>query len=172
VYKQTGINPITFGKSDSAHDYLGKVMKILIAITLLSVVLFSLQWGYQLLMPIYYVHNYWFRVMGLILIHFALLWVILAQYQMKHSWRIGIDVNNETDLITHGLFSYSRNPIFLGLITAILGLFLLIPTAVNFTLLVVVYLVIQVQIRLEEEFLESQHGDQYIQYRNKVRRFL
>jgi protein-S-isoprenylcysteine O-methyltransferase Ste14 len=172
VYKQTGISPVTFGKSDNAHDYLGKVMKVLIAITMLSVILFSLQWGYQFLMPVYYIDNYWLRVFGLILLHAALLWVIIAQYQMKNSWRIGIDTSNETALITHGLFSFSRNPIFLGLIIAILGLFLIIPTAVNFTLLVVVYLVIQVQIRLEEEFLEKQHGTNYKHYRSKVRRLI
>ena len=32
TYKQTGINPITFGKTDNAHDYIGFVMKVLIAL--------------------------------------------------------------------------------------------------------------------------------------------
>ena len=30
--KQTGINPVTFGKTDNAHDYIGFVMKVLIAL--------------------------------------------------------------------------------------------------------------------------------------------
>jgi hypothetical protein len=83
VYKQTGINPVTFGKSDNAHDYLGKVMKVLIAITMLSVILFSLQWDFQFLTSVHYINNYWLQVFGLILFHLALLWVIIAQYQMN-----------------------------------------------------------------------------------------
>ena len=28
TYKKTGLNPITFGKEDTVHDYIGLVMKI------------------------------------------------------------------------------------------------------------------------------------------------
>jgi len=34
------------------------------------------------------------------------------------------------------------------------------------------YIVIQIQIRLEEEFLEKQHGEQYLNYRKSTRRLL
>ena len=40
VYKQTGINPVTFGKSDSAHDYIGSVMKVLTGLLSVAVLLF------------------------------------------------------------------------------------------------------------------------------------
>jgi protein-S-isoprenylcysteine O-methyltransferase Ste14 len=51
----------------------------------------------------------------------------IAQYQMSNSWRIGIDEKNKTELVTKGIF-YSRNPIFLGMIISILGIFLILPT--------------------------------------------
>jgi hypothetical protein len=35
--QQTGINPITFGKTDIAHDYIGFVMKVLIALLFVAV---------------------------------------------------------------------------------------------------------------------------------------
>ena len=75
-----------------------------------------------------------FLIIALILIHLSLLWISVAQYQMSNSWRIGIDENNKTELITKGLFSYSRNPIFLGMIISVAGIFFILPNALTFFL--------------------------------------
>ena len=32
TYRKTGINPITFGKEDNAHNYIGRIFKILMAL--------------------------------------------------------------------------------------------------------------------------------------------
>ena len=55
----------------------------------------------------------------------ALIW--FAQSQMTTSWRIGIDKKNKAKLVTHGLFSLSRNPIFLGVLMGNLGVILRYP---------------------------------------------
>lgn len=91
---------------------------------------------------------------------------------MADSWRIGIDHKNETELITKGLFSLSRNPIFLGIFIANLGLFFVIPNA--FTLLINAwsFSTIQTQVRLEEDFLENEHGKVYEGYCGMVRRWV
>ena len=53
TYKQTGINPITFGKNDNAHDYIGFIMKVLIALLFFAVLIFSFsQRIYQYLNPV------------------------------------------------------------------------------------------------------------------------
>ena len=39
----------------------------------------------------------------------------IAIYTMGKSWRVGIDNQNPDNLITHGIYRLSRNPIFLGL---------------------------------------------------------
>ena len=106
------------------------------------------------------------------LIHLSLLWISVAQYQMSNSWRIGIDENNKTELITKGLFSYSRNPIFLGMIISVAGIFFILPNALTFFLILSTYIVIQIQIRLEEEFLEKQHGQEYLSYKQTTKRLL
>jgi protein-S-isoprenylcysteine O-methyltransferase Ste14 len=173
TYKKTGLNPITFGKEDTAHNYIGLVMKILIALLFLSVVLFSLGSAYyEFLVPISYLENKNLKMGGIILIHLSLLWIGIAQYQMSNSWRIGIDEKNKTELVTKGIFSVSRNPIFLGMIISVLGLFLIIPTALSFCLLVTTYFIIQIQIRLEEDFLEKQHSQTYINYKLKTKRLI
>ena len=91
---------------------------------------------------------------------------------MSKSWRIGIDEKHKTELITKGIFSISRNPIFLGMILTVFGLFLIIPNAITFFLALATYFIIQIQIRLEEEFLEKQHGEIYKNYKKTVKRLI
>jgi protein-S-isoprenylcysteine O-methyltransferase Ste14 len=91
---------------------------------------------------------------------------------MRDSWRIGIDEVNKSKLITSGLFKISRNPIFLGVMIANFGLFLVLPNA--FTLLIISLSTISIntQIRLEETFLLKEFGDQYSKYKNRVNRWI
>ena len=91
---------------------------------------------------------------------------------MKNSWRIGIDTDLKTKLVTSGLFSISRNPIFFGMIITLVGLFLTTPNALTILFLILGYVLIQIQIRLEEEFLTKEHGQEYLNYKQKVRRLI
>lgn len=173
TWKQTGVNPVTFGKTDTAHNYIGFVMKLLIVLLFMSVLTFSVSNQlYNYLLPVFYLQSQFVRSCGLIIIHISLIWIIIAQYQMSNSWRIGIDEVNKTELVTKGVFSVSRNPIFLGMIASVLGLFLILPNAFTFFVLLTTYFVIQIQIRLEEEFLRKQHGEIYSGYQLKTKRLL
>lgn len=91
---------------------------------------------------------------------------------MGESWRIGIDEERRTPLMRKGVFSLSRNPIFLGMMLTLLGLFLATPNAVTLTVLALDVVLIQIQVRLEEEFLSKTHGPDYAEYRREVRRWL
>ncbi|MGL4631963.1 MAG: methyltransferase family protein [Leadbetterella sp.] len=173
TYKKTGINPITFGNRDTAHDYIGLVMKILIGLLFFTVLVYTfISKLYPYLSPIAFLESPILVYSGLAIIHLALLWISIAQIQMSTSWRIGIDEANKTELVTRGVFSISRNPIFLGMILSVLGLFLILPNALTFCLTVTTYIVIQIQIRLEEEFLERQHGKDYVMYKLRTKRLI
>lgn len=110
--------------------------------------------------------------LGGLLLGFSLIWVMIAQHQMKSSWRIGIDEDNPGALIVTGLFKISRNPIFLGLLMALIGLFLITPNVFTSFILVASFIGFQIQIRLEEEFLQKYYGADYKVYKSKVRRLL
>jgi protein-S-isoprenylcysteine O-methyltransferase Ste14 len=173
TYKATGINPITFGKEDNAHDYIGFVMKILIGLPFVTVLFFSFgNNNYQYCSPILFLEINILKIIGLALIHISLLWIAIAQYQMSNSWRIGIDEKNKTALVTIGIFSISRNPIFLGMMISVLGIFLVLPNALSLFTAVSTYFIIQIQIRLEEVFLLREHGEEYLKYKKKVKRLL
>jgi protein-S-isoprenylcysteine O-methyltransferase Ste14 len=173
TWKQTGINPVTFGKEDTAHNYIGFIMKLLIALLFFMTLVYSLCHRlYNYLLPVWYLENQFVIIAGLAIIHVALIWIMIAQFQMSNSWRIGIDEKNKTQLVTKGIFSISRNPIFLGMIITVFGFFLILPNALSFFLVLTSYFIIQIQIRLEEEFLERQHRDTYKDYKSKTRRLI
>ncbi len=174
LWKQTGINPMTFDTSaDDAHSFNGVIFKGLIFLELGLVLCFAFggNWS-QYLLPFWYLDNHYLQIVGWILLHFSLIWIFIAQIQMANSWRIGIDYENKTELITTGLFRYSRNPIFLGIIIADLGVLFIMPNA--FTLLVVSLSVysVQIQVRLEEIFLKENHGQYYLEYLENVSRWI
>lgn len=173
VWKQTGVNPFVFGSTDKAHDYIGRVYKLMVLLTWVSIGIFSFypSW-YQFLMPVQYLDIEWLRTTGLILLVVSFLWTSLAQYQMSKSWRIGIDYEEKTELISHGLFNYSRNPVFLGVLVSYLGTFLIIPNVLSFSILLVTLIIMQTQVRLEEEYLEEVQGQDYVDYKTQVRRWL
>jgi len=174
VYKKTGINPFRFvTNQDKAHDYVGASMKIFILLILIVVVIYSFFHSvYNFLAPFGYLETRTLKLIGLIAGHISLIGIMIAQSQMRLSWRIGIDYENKTALVTGGLFKISRNPIYLFLITSLTGLFLIMPNAITFAVLFAAYLILQVTMRLEEDFLEKQHGAVYQQYKSKVRRLL
>ena len=170
---KTGVNPLTFNKTDDAHGYNGKVFTAISFLELLVVGIYSFksEW-YAYLLPFWYLENDTLPKIGWGLLILSLMVVWIAQSQMANSWRIGIDEKNKTKLVTKGLFSISRNPIFLGIMIANIGLFLVIPNA--FTLLIISLSTISIntQIRLEEEFLKSEFEDEYLEYTRKVRRWI
>ncbi|MEZ4885222.1 MAG: isoprenylcysteine carboxylmethyltransferase family protein [Chitinophagales bacterium] len=172
LWKRTGVNPLTFNKSDDAHGYNGKVFTFisLLEFVVVFIYAFKSEW-YQYLLPFWYLEHSYLQYIGWGLLPLSLILVWVAQSQMANSWRIGIDEKNKTELVTNGLFSISRNPIFLGVMIANFGLFLIIPNA--FTLLIVSLSVVSIntQVRLEEAFLKNSHGKDYQNYLSRVGRW-
>lgn len=173
VAKQIGKNPNVLPKDDSAYGLVGLYFKlILLALFIYTALLLFFP---KEIFPAFKINNLeydLFQYTGLGLMIIALIWVITAQLQMKDSWRIGIDSTMKTDLITRGLFRFSRNPIFLGMTISLLGFFLVFPTVIAFSFLLMGSILMQIQIRLEEEYLIKEHGEIYLTYKKKVNRML
>jgi len=172
VWKRTGVNPVVFKGSDDAHDFIGRIFKLLFALIVTVVLVYSF-WPsvYLYLMPIDWLEYSWLRWLGISLLLLSLVWTVVAQAQMGESWRIGIDQKHRTNLVQRGVFSLSRNPIFLGMMVTLFGLFLVIPNALTLLTLALGVVLIQIQVRLEEEFLAKSHGDEYTEYRRRIRRW-
>lgn len=173
VYRTTGINPYVLGGSDNAYDYIGVVFRLTFLVVVGVTILFSLfSSAYDYAAPLRWLERDFVRWFGLVLLAASLVWTAVAQFQMGVSWRIGIDKKNRTELVETGLFSFSRNPIFLGMRLALAGFFLTIPNAVTLLTLVLGDVLMQIQVRLEEEHLRNLHGEKYAEFCQKVRRWI
>lgn len=165
--KKIGKSAFVISKGDSAYGYIGKYF----AYTILAIFSYIMYSTFKNdVLELFFTSTY-VNYLGMLFLLVSLLITIIAQYQMKDSWRIGIDLNEKTELITSGLFGYSRNPIFLGMLLSLIGLFLLKPNMITLFLYIISNILIQIQVRLEEEYLEKLHQETYQNYKNSVARF-
>jgi protein-S-isoprenylcysteine O-methyltransferase Ste14 len=98
-----------------------------------------------------------------------LLWSLISFGQ---SFRVGIDADHPNALITSGIFAVSRNPIYVAFAVILIGQFLIFP---NWVLAAYIFggtWVFHRQVLLEEEYLNVHYGRQYLDYCNRVRRYL
>ena len=173
VYKTTGINPYVLGGSDNAYDYIGATFRLTFLAVSGVIILFAASANlYDYAAPLRWLERDAVRWFGLALLVASLVWTAVAQFQMGASWRIGIDKKNRTELVEKGLFAVSRNPIFLGMRLALVGFFLTIPNAVTLLTLVLGDVLMQIQVRLEEEHLSKLHDKQYTEFCSRVRRWI
>lgn len=173
LWKQTGINPITYRGADDAHDFNSLVFTIISLLILVTALLYAFGGSnYEYLLPIWYLELATLKMIGWGMMHLSIFWIFAAQLQMANSWRIGIDTETETELVQTGLFKYSRNPIFFGIMLSYLGFFLVLPNALTFTIGILSFTTIHIQVRLEEAFLKSKHRRRYEIYQKEVRRWI
>ena len=173
VWKRTGVNAYVLLKNGGAQGVIGRYFKILPYFSGLVIVLYSFYpEHYHLLAPFVWLENQWTLISGVVLLAITMVFIWVSQTQMGNSWRIGVDEDAKTELVTSGVFQISRNPIFLGMKLNSLGLFLIAPNAITLLVLVVGAALIDVQVAMEEKYLEATHGDEYIDYCKQVRRWV
>jgi len=123
--------------------------------------------------PVGVLDHGWIHGLGLALFAGGLCALLAAQASMGRSWRIGVDEQERTDLVTGGPFELVRNPIFTAMVALQLGLTLLVPNVVALGSFVALIAALEVQTRLvEEPYLLSRHGESYGSYAGRVGRFL
>lgn len=111
--------------------------------------------------------------LGALLIALATFGTFRAQLEMSRSWRIGVDPDEKTELITHGLFARVRNPIFSFMILASVGFALACPTPLALLAPPLLFVALELQVRLvEEPYLARAHGESYLAYARRVGRFV
>ncbi len=75
-------------------------------------------------------------------------------------------------LIRKGMYQISRNPIYVFSLAALIGIAILCES-ILLSVFIVIYFIIQHHIiKKEERFCEDNFGEEYIQYKNKTRRYL
>ncbi len=117
----------------------------------------------------------WLKIIGVLLGVAGVLIFLISSIEMKDSWRAGVpDVpqNDKTELITGGIYSLSRNPAFLGFDLVYISILFMFFNWLLFIITVLGVLMLHIQIvNVEEDYLTSTFGEEYIQYRKRVCRY-
>ena len=103
---------------------------------------------------------------GMIVAHSGVLTFLLAGTTM-------FPFREANRLVQHGPYRFTRNPMYLGLAITYVGLSLALNTAWPVILLpLMLWLLIRTVIVPEEKYLEAAFGEEYLDYKRRVRRWL
>ena len=91
---------------------------------------------------------------------------------MKDNWRAGIPDRDRTELVTDGIYRYSRNPAFLGFDLQYIGVLLMFCNLLTASFTVFAVTMLHLQILQEECYLTVTFGSAYLDYRHRVFRYL
>ncbi len=172
--KKSGIKALVLakgnkGKSINFAESLVRISTFLWGIIWLAESLVS-NWVTGLLPNLF--KNEFLNYLGLFTVVVGLSYFVLSMLFMKTSWRVGIDKNTKTKLITNGLYKYSRNPAFVGFDFMFIGLFLTFPNIVTLFISLLNIISIHLLILQEEKHLEAVFKEDYLIYKRKAPRYL
>ena len=84
-----------------------------------------------------------------------------------------VPISESTTLITDGFYKYTRNPMYVGMNSFLLGLLIILNNPINFTFLVIFFFIVRNLFVIKEEVqMEETFGEDYLTYKGKVRRWL
>jgi len=108
---------------------------------------------------------------GLVLVGLSLAWAAVRVMTAAHT---PLDPYEPvTALVVNGPYRFTRNPVYLSFLVALVGLPLALGTYWGLLLSpVMVVLMSQLVVRYEEIYLEQKFGQEYMSYRSSVRRWL
>ena len=112
------------------------------------------------------------RATGIVVVLGATTLMLAAQLHLGASWRVGIDEGARPGLVARGLYRYSRNPIYVAMLTALLGFALLLPTWISLILLIGAGIGVRRHVTDEEAYLARAYGEEYRCYAARVGRFV
>ncbi|GAA0410961.1 isoprenylcysteine carboxylmethyltransferase family protein [Cocleimonas flava] len=134
-----------------------------------------LMWLLSKYMPVAEIIQTPWNKIGLVIIVIAVsfdVWSLLL-FLKKKTTPNPMKPENTSGIVTKGLYQYSRNPMYLGMLIILFGFGIWLGSLSPFIMLPAFYWVItEMQIKPEERMLEQKFTNEYLDYKNRVRRWL
>jgi protein-S-isoprenylcysteine O-methyltransferase Ste14 len=129
--------------------------------------------GYFTIKGAFFFHSHWANIFGSILYFVGVAFIFPAGFEFVKSKNTVITAKPATSLQTTGIYSISRNPMYLGLVLIYLGLTFQFGNWWTIFLLPILIIVITYRVILREErYLTRAFGDEYTNYQKQVRRWI
>ena len=110
---------------------------------------------------------------GVVLAALGLIMMVWAAITMRRAGESPVPTEPTRTLVANGPFRFSRNPLYLAMTLVYAGIALAFGSLWALALLLVVLVIMdRGVIASEEQYLQGQLGDSYLQYKTRVRRWL
>ena len=172
VYKNTGINALKQKPQERSLKLLAAALKVHFVLIVGLIVDHSFNLGVLTTNRFEWLDSTFTSSIGAVLLCISLPVIVLSQVQMSSSWRIEVDSQTNNELITLGLFKYSRNPIFLAIRTSYFALFLVVPCPYSLAVFIFGDVCFMIQVYKEEQALKQVYGADYQHYCARVPRWI
>lgn len=137
---------------------------------LLSIILMV---GLHLLLPIRQLFFSPITYFGLIAIALGVTTILFCAYLFKRNQTAIVPFRESSYLIRENIFNYSRNPIYLGMIIILIGVWIYLGSLTPvFIIPLFSWLIQELFITEEEKMLEERFGEEYKEYKATVRRWI
>jgi protein-S-isoprenylcysteine O-methyltransferase Ste14 len=157
-------NTKTTQRLEPAAAGILRVFIFLIAIVLLSTTRIPLPWLYRQLWP----SGFWPFWLGAAVTIAGLLFAVWARRHLGGNWSSSVTIKQGHELITTGPYAVVRHPIYTGILTGFLGTAIALCQVRGFIGFVLIFLVLWIKLRREEQWMRSQFGEVYIAYAHQT----
>ncbi len=142
---------------------------------LIAIIVALIMWLLQHYVPLMVLIPVEWRGIGLLFVALALvidLWSLFLFFRAKTTFH-PLKLDNTSALVTSGMYRFTRNPMYLGLLLLLTGMAIWLGGLTPFLMLpLFVWVLNNQQIIHEERILEEKFEQHYLEYKQKVRRWL
>ena len=163
--KRRGIQTMQIGRGKEAQTHTVETLMGIATVGIIPAQLLSIAFGWSHLSANARFTGFCIGIVGDLIF-------LISVLCMKDSWRAGIPEEDRTELVTEGIYSFSRNPAFLGFDLQYIGLLLMFCNLLTGMFSVFAITMLHLQILQEERYLTAAFGPEYLQYRRHVLRYL
>ena len=110
----------------------------------------------------------WFWI-GAVVTASGLMFAVWARHYIGRNWSRAVTIKKDHELITGGPYALVRHPIYTGLLTALLGSALAEGEWRGLVAVALVFIALLRKLRLEEQWMREQFGEDYEKYSRQVR---
>lgn len=135
---------------------------------LMSLIKFTSLIPLILISPLFYV-TFTINIIGIIFAIIGLIIAISARITLGKNWSSAVVLKEKHQLITSGVYSYVRHPIYSGVLLMILGSAITLASPIAILILLAVLVTYIFKINDEEKLLSKYFAKEYIKYKKHTK---
>ena len=163
--KRRGIQTMQIGRGKEAQTHTVETLMGIATVGIIPAQLLSIAFGWSHLPANARFTGFCIGMVGDLIF-------LISVLCMKDSWRAGIPDRDRTELVTDGIYAFSRNPAFWGFDLQYIGVLLMFCNLLTAAFTVFAVSMLHLQILQEERYLTAAFGAEYMKYHHQVFRYL